>query len=95
MSTFVVLRERGPGWDWGRDMRAQDGWDDHAAFMEGLVEEGFVLAGGVLSDGRALHIVEAESEDEVRARFGHDPWPEEMLDVASVSRWEVLLGRLT
>ena len=35
----------------------------------------------VLSDGRALHIVEAESEDAVRARFGHDPWPVEMLDV--------------
>ena len=76
-------------------MRAQDGWDEHAAFMEGLVEEGFVLLGGVLSDGRALHIVEAESEDAVRARFGDDPWPVEMLDVASVSRWEVLLGRLT
>ena len=76
-------------------MRAQDGWDEHAAFMEGLVEEGFVVLGGVLSDGRALHIVEAESEDAVRARFAHDPWPEEMLDVASVSRWEVLLGRLT
>ena len=54
-------------------MRAQDGWDDHAAFMEGLVEEGFVLLGGVLSDGRAMHIVEAESEDAVRERFAAIP----------------------
>ncbi len=62
-------------------MRAQDGWDEHAAFMEGLAEEGFILLGGVLDDGRAMHVVEAESEEAVRARFAEDPWPEEMLNV--------------
>jgi uncharacterized protein len=91
LSTYVVLRERGPGWDWSRDMRAQDGWDEHAAFMEGLVDDGFVLLGGVLEDGRALHVVEAGSEDAVRARFAEDPWPVEMLDVATVMAWEILL----
>ena len=93
MSTYVVLRERGPEWDWNRDMRAQDGWDEHAAFMEGLAEEGFILLGGVLEDGRAMHVVEAESEEAVRERFAADPWPEEMLDVASVTPWEILLRR--
>jgi uncharacterized protein YciI len=72
-------------------MREQDGWDEHAAFMEGLAEEGFILLGGVLVDDRALHIVEAESEEAVRARFAEDPWPEEMLNVASVTTWEILL----
>jgi hypothetical protein len=91
LSTFVVLRERGPAWDWGRAMREQDGWDDHAAFMEGLAEEGFVLLGGMLADERAMHVVEAESEAAVRARFGDDPWPEEMLNVATVTAWEILL----
>ena len=91
MATFVVLRERGPSWDWGREMREQDGWDDHAAFMEGLAEEGFVLLGGMLSDDRALHVVDAESEQAVRTRFREDPWPVEMLNVASVTAWEILL----
>jgi len=72
-------------------MRAQDGWEEHAVFMEGLAEEGFVLLGGVLSDGRALHIVEAASEDAVRARFAEDPWPTEVLNVATVTPWEILL----
>ena len=91
MNPFVVLRERGQAWDWARDMREQDGWEEHAAFMEGLAEEGFILLGGVLSDGRAMHVVEAESEEQVRARFAEAPWPVEMLNVATVTQWEILL----
>jgi hypothetical protein len=75
-------------------MRAQDGWEEHAAFMERLVDEGFIRAGGMLADDRAMHVVEAESEEGVRARFAGDPWPEEMLNVASVTPWEILLGGL-
>ena len=91
MTTFVVLRERGPAWDWSRDMRAQNGWEAHAAFMERLVEEGFILLGGMLADDRAMHVVEAESEEEVQARFREDPWPAEKLNVATVTPWEILL----
>ena len=74
--------------------RAQDGWDEHAAFMESLADDGFILAGGMLADDRALHVVEADSEEEVLARFGADPWPAQKLNVASVTGWEVLLGGL-
>ena len=94
MTTFVVLRERGPAWDWARDMRAQDGWAEHAAFMEGLADEGVIVAGGMLADDRAMHVVEADSAEEVRRRFAADPWPDELLNVASVTPWDVLLGRL-
>jgi hypothetical protein len=45
----------------------------------------------MLADERAMHVVEAESEAAVRARFGDDPWPEEMLNVATVTAWEILL----
>ena len=72
-------------------MRAQDGWDEHAAFMEGLAEQGFILLGGVLEDGRAMHVVEADSEEAVRARFAEDPWPVGVLNVATVTSWEILL----
>jgi uncharacterized protein YciI len=91
LGTYVVLRERGPAWDQSRDMRAQDGWDEHAEFMEQLGGEGFILLGGMLADDRAMHVVEAESEEAVRTRFTADPWPEEMLNVASVTPWEILL----
>jgi hypothetical protein len=48
---YAVTRERGPNWDPARPMREQDGWDDHAAFMDALAEEGFVVLGGPLGEG--------------------------------------------
>ena len=51
-------------------MREQEGWDEHAAFMDGLVEDRFILLGGPLEGDRdTLHVVDAPSEEEVRARF--------------------------
>jgi hypothetical protein len=74
-------------------MREQDLWDEHAAFMERLVDDGFIVMGGLLGDdGRAMHVVAAGSEEEVRARLAEDPWPLDMLRTASVERWEILLG---
>ena len=74
-------------------MREQAGWDEHARFMDGLVEDGFILLGGPLEDGRdTLHIVEADSEDSVRGRLAEDPWARNgMLRPISVERWTILL----
>ena len=49
---YVVRTERGGPWDWSRDLREQDGWDDHARFMNALVDDGFVLLGGPLEGDR-------------------------------------------
>src|SRR2546423_810191 len=69
MALYAVRLERGGPWDWSRDMREQVGWDEHARFMDGLVESGFILLGGPLENGRdTLHIVEAEAEAAIRAR---------------------------
>ena len=69
MELFVLRLERGGPWDWSRDMREQDGWDEHAKFMDGLVEEGFILLGGPLEgDRETLHIIEASSEEAIRER---------------------------
>jgi hypothetical protein len=43
---YAVRERRGGPWDWGRGLREQEGFDDHARFMDGLVEAGFVLLGG-------------------------------------------------
>ncbi len=66
---FLVTRAWGPAWDPARPRRAQDGWEKHAAFMDALADEGFVVLGGPVGDvetGRALVVVRAESEDAVR-----------------------------
>ena len=64
----VVLLRSGPEWDPAKPLEEQSGWDEHAAFMDGLADEGFIVLGGPLADEhRTAHAVEAESEEEVRA----------------------------
>ena len=74
-------------------MREQDGWDEHARFMDALVEEGFILLGGPLEDERfVLHIVEAPSEEAVDERLAADNWTQDgKLETVSVEGWTVLL----
>ena len=93
---YVVRMERGGPWDWSRDMRQQAGWDEHARFMDDLVETGFMLLGGPLEgDRQTLHIVKAESESAIRERLAEDPWVVNgMLTPARIERWTILLGRI-
>jgi uncharacterized protein YciI len=74
-------------------MREQDGWDEHAAFMDGLVDEGKIVLGGPLEDERyTMHIIKASSEQAVRDLFATDPWwVNGMLTPTSIERWTILL----
>jgi hypothetical protein len=89
-----VIRARGPAWDRSRELHEQDGWAEHAAFMNALVAEDFVVLGGPLGDGaNTLLIVEAPDEATIRARLAADPWvPMGLLVIASIEPWEILLG---
>jgi uncharacterized protein YciI len=96
---FAVIHEHGPAWDASRPLREQAAWDEHAAFMDALADEGFIVLGGPLGDrravmvDRALLIVDAGTEDEVRTRLDGDPWKAmKLLEVASVEPWVILLG---
>ena len=93
MANFAVTLAHGPGWDTTRPIRSQDGWDEHAAFMDSLVEDGFLIVGGPLDDGaRTLHLVQGADEAEVRDRFGADPWAAAgLLQIASVQSWALWL----
>jgi uncharacterized protein YciI len=97
MATFALTEVGGPAWDPAVPMRQQEGWPEHAAFMDALVEEGFVLLGGPIGDGsshRILLIVEAVDEAAVRARLAADPWLDNArLSLTSVDQWTVLLGK--
>jgi uncharacterized protein YciI len=96
MTRYAVRLERGGPWDWSRDMREQMDWDEHARFMDDLVDAGFVLLGGPLEGGRdVLLIVEAESEEAIRGRLAEDPWEVTgMLRPVRIERWTVLLDGL-
>jgi len=60
--------------------------------MDGLVDDGFVVLGGPVSDdGRVVHAVEAESEAAVRATWARDPWSETHLVVESIEPWTIRL----
>ena len=93
MDYYVLRLERGGPWDWSRGMRDQDGWDEHAAFMDALVDEDKIILGGPLEDERfTMHVVEAGSEQAVRDLFATDPWwMNGMLRPVSVERWNILL----
>ena len=78
-------------------MREQVLWDEHARFMDDLVETGFVILGGPLAGGRSvLLIVSAEDEAAIHSRFAEDPWHANGMLTSRVERWTVLLdGRRT
>ena len=97
---FVVIRERGPGWDWSLPMRRQPGWEAHAAFMDALDAEGFIVAGGPLGDEdaarRIMHVVRAPDVVTIESRMERDPWtPATLLRTVSIDPWTVLLGRIS
>lgn len=88
----MVLRRAGPLWDPGRPLEEQSSWPEHAAFMDGLVDGGFVLLGGPLSDEhRVVMAVEAESEQAVRDTLARDPWSGSHLVVDTVDGWTIRL----
>ena len=91
---FLVRQKRGPEWDYSRGRREQDGWDEHAAFMDALVDEGVIKLGGPVGDvngDETLLVVDVESEDVIRGRLATDPWAGTLLTVVSVEPWTVWL----
>jgi hypothetical protein len=89
---FVVLRRTGPQWLPGRPLEEQSDWPAHATFMDALVDTGFVVLGGPLAyEHRVVLVVEADSDEAVRATLAGDPWSGSHLEVASVDPWTIRL----
>jgi uncharacterized protein YciI len=93
MANFAVRLVHGPGWDPSRQIRDQDAWNEHAAFMDGLVEDGFIILGGPVGQGeQTLHVVEAADENEIEARLAEDPWAlAGLLRIGSIESWALWL----
>jgi uncharacterized protein len=91
---YLVEEAKGPAWDPTRGRRDQAGWDEHAAFMDGLAADGFAVLGGPIGgdDGEiVLLVVAASDEQAVRARLAEDPWMETALTIASIRPWSIWL----
>jgi uncharacterized protein YciI len=93
MAMFLVIRSRsGPNWDASLPLEEQSDWAPHASFMDGLVDDGFVVLGGPLADERRVALaIEAESEEAVHARLAGDPWSETHLQTEAVEPWTIRL----
>jgi uncharacterized protein YciI len=97
MSYYAVTREAGPGWTDG-GIAAQPGVAEHAAFMNELAAERFVLFAGPLAGTeqgrlRALLIVDAVSEEAIHEQFAADPWVRSgRLRTVNVEVWNPLVG---
>ena len=92
MMFLVVVRRSGPDWDRSKPMEEQSGWDEHAAFMDGLVDDGFIVLGGPLSDEeRVAHAIQASSEEEIRATLARDPWSGSHLVIDTIDPWTIRL----
>ena len=93
MANFAVRLVHGQGWDSSRPIRNQQAWDEHAAFMDGLVDDGFIVLGGPVGDGReSLHVIEADDENEITARLAEDPWASAgLLQIGTIEPWALWL----
>jgi uncharacterized protein YciI len=73
---FVINQIRGEAWDKSKPLRSQSLWDEHAAFMDQLTADGFIVLGGPLGDaeGEAMLVVNAHDEETVHSTLAKDPW---------------------
>ena len=92
-SLFVAISSAGPNRNFSKGTREQLFWDEHAKFIDQLVDDGFILMGGPLVDeGGSLLIFKAEDENEVREKLNTDPWAEHgILKLESVKRWQIFI----
>ncbi|HKF42206.1 MAG TPA: YciI family protein [Thermoanaerobaculia bacterium] len=90
---FLVYRKPGPAWVAGLPTREQPLWNEHAAFMDGIFEEGrIVLAGPYGKDGRALVVMDVRDEAHASSLFDEDPWVKAgILLTEEVVPWTIFL----
>ena len=71
MSAYAVIREAGPGWTDG-GIADQPAVADHAAFMNDLADQGFLLFAGPLAGSEGGRV---RAADRGRRQRRRDPQP--------------------
>ncbi len=90
---YLVFQNPGPSWVPGLPTRQQPFWDEHAAFIDRIFEQGRIVLGGPYADySRALLIVQAGSQAEALELLRDDPWRHRgILAPSEVIEWSVFL----
>ncbi|HKO07932.1 MAG TPA: YciI family protein [Alphaproteobacteria bacterium] len=93
---FAVTNTRSAAWNNSLPMEEQEDWKAHAAFMDALQAEGFVVIGGPLEGTPdALLIIRANDAEEISSRLSEDPWRHKgLLTTTRVVPWTLRLGSL-
>lgn len=92
--TVALFLHPGPNWDLSKGVREQQFWDEHAHFVDDLLDRGLVmLAGPFAPDGSgALVILNVETANEARAIYADDPWAhQQILLTADAKEWTIFL----
>jgi hypothetical protein len=91
---FAVTLSRGPAWNAELPMEQQVEWDAHAALMDAMDAEGFVVIGGPLDDTPyVLLAIRADDPVEIRTRLDADPWhANRLLEISRIAPWTLRLG---
>ena len=100
MPFFAVTTAKGPKWQHDRGIRDQPEFEEHARYFDKLVEDGVVVLGGPIESVDegvlALLAVEADDEEDLKARFACDPWVSTgTIKVEDVRPWAVWLDGRT
>jgi uncharacterized protein YciI len=92
----VVVWRAGPTWTSG-GVREQPRWDEHADYIDDLIEQGIFVMGGPFADNSgSLSLLEGVSVEEARRIIADDPFVENgvfLLD--DIREWDVFVDELT
>jgi len=91
---FAVTRTQGAAFDTSLPLEEQTDWTGHAAFMNGLHAEGFVLLGGPLEGTPdVLLIIRAKDANQIQVCLSADPWTrKDLLHIKRIVPWTLRLG---
>jgi uncharacterized protein YciI len=93
----VIVRWRaGPAWTTGAP-EDQDGWDEHAEFIDGLIDRGIFVMGGPYVDNSGSHtLLEGVSVEKARELVLQDPFVANgVFELEDVREWNVYVDELS
>jgi hypothetical protein len=75
----------------------QDGWEEHAEFIDDLIERGIFVMGGPYADNSGSHtLLEGVSADEARELVLRDPFVANgVFELENVQAWNVYVDELS